>query len=375
MAGLYLHIPFCKQRCAYCDFYSTTCRAGSDRYVESLCEEMRGRRDYLKGERLDTIYLGGGTPSLLKERHLERLSCVWNELFPVAPDAEITLEANPDDLFPEYARMLRRHAFNRVSLGVQSFRDETLKLLNRRHSSSQVLQAVECLRKAGFENISMDLIYGLPGEGLAQWRENVEQILKLHPEHLSAYLLTYEEGTRLHTLREAGAVPEMGEEESYQCYSFLQTRLKEAGYDHYEISNFALPGFYSRHNSSYWKGVPYLGCGPSAHSYDGVSRQWNTSDLHEYMEGIKRGKPVSEKEELDLYTRYNDYIVTHLRTKWGILLTELVALFGPELLRYALENASPWLSDGKLVRQEEVLCLSEEGVFVSDAVMSDLMYV
>lgn len=375
MAGLYLHIPFCRQRCVYCDFYSTTLESECDRYVELLCHEMSNRRDYLKGERLDTIYLGGGTPSLLKERHLEQLACTWRDTFRIASDTEITLEANPDDLFPEYVQMLRRYSFNRISLGVQTFQDKTLKLLNRRHSSFQVIKAVEACREAGFGNISVDLIYGLPGENLAQWKSNIEQILALRPEHLSTYLLTYEEGTRLHAMRDKGQVVEMDEEEAFQCYSLGVESVKEAGYDHYEISNFALPGFYSRHNSSYWRGIPYLGCGPSAHSYNGTSRQWNTSDLRSYMEGMERKKTVYEREELDLYGRYNDYIVTRLRTKWGVSLLELTSLFGKDLADYALRNAASWLSEGKLIRQGEILRLNGEGVFVSDAVMSDLLYV
>lgn len=375
MAGLYLHIPFCRQRCVYCDFYSTTLESECDRYVELLCHEMSRRRDYLKGERLDTVYLGGGTPSLLKERHLEQLARTWRDTFRIASDAEITLEANPDDLLPEYVQMLRRYSFNRISLGVQTFQDKTLKLLNRRHSSSQVTKAVEACREAGFGNLSVDLIYGLPGENLAQWQSNMEQILALRPEHLSTYLLTYEEGTRLHTMRDKRRVVEMDEEEAFQCYSLGVERLKEAGYDHYEISNFALPGFYSRHNSSYWRGIPYLGCGPSAHSYNGTSRQWNTSDLRSYMEGMERKKTVYEREELDLYGRYNDYIVTRLRTKWGVSLLELTSLFGKDLADYALRNAASWLAEGKLVRQGEILRLNGEGVFVSDAVMSDLLYV
>lgn len=375
MAGLYLHIPFCKQRCVYCDFYSTLREAECSVYVEALCDEMRFRNSYLKGELIRTIYLGGGTPSLLQEEHLVRLSETWSDCFKLSSDAEITLEVNPDDLSLEYLQMLRNLSFNRISMGIQSFKDETLRTLNRRHSVQQALRAVELCREAGFGNLSLDLIYGLPGEGLEQWKENVEQAVALRPEHLSAYLLTYEEGTRLYTLRAEGKVGEMPEEESFECYRFLVERLKRAGYVHYEISNFALPGYYSRHNSSYWKGVPYLGCGPSAHSYDGDSRQWNTSSLTRYMKGIRNKEPFYEKEVLDLYTRYNEYIVTRLRTMWGISLEELESLFGKELSEYMLANANSWIKSGKMIFREGILCLTEQGVFVSDAIMSDLIFV
>ena len=336
---------------------------------------MRLRSSYLKGESIRTVYLGGGTPSLLQKEHLVRLSETWSDCFKLSPDAEITLEANPDDLSREYLQILHNLSFNRISIGIQSFKDETLRILNRRHSVQQALRAVELCREAGFGNLSLDLIYGLPGEDLEQWKENVEQAVALRPEHLSAYLLTYEEGTRLYTLRAEGKVDEMPEEESFECYRFLVERLKKAGYVHYEISNFALPGYYSRHNSSYWKGAPYLGCGPSAHSYDGDSRQWNTSNLTRYMQGIRNKEPFYEKEELDLYTRYNEYIVTRLRTMWGIPLKELESLFGKKFSDYMFANANSWIKSGKLIFREGVLCLTEQGVFVSDAIMSDLLFV
>ncbi len=375
MAGLYLHIPFCRQRCIYCDFYSTTRESECGKYVDVLCKEMLQRQSYLEGMRIDTVYIGGGTPSLLEEAHVSQLSATWNSCFEVAADAEITLEANPDDISPEYVQMLRRYSVNRISLGVQSFHEDTLRLLNRRHTARQTMKAVAACRDAGIHNISLDLIYGLPGETVEQWELNIEQALQLRPEHLSAYLLTYEEGTRLYAMRESGKIREMNEEDALRCYSILTKRLKEAGYEHYEISNFALPGYRSKHNSSYWKGISYLGCGPSAHSYNGYSREWNTSSLTYYINSVKEGTPFREKEELDLRTRYNDYIITRLRTREGMDLEELSTSFGDEWVEYVRNNITPWLDKGTVKQQGYLLSLSEEGVFLSDAVMSDLLYV
>ena len=375
MAGIYLHIPFCKRRCIYCDFFSTTQGGQTDRYIEALCSELEQRKEYLEGEDIETIYLGGGTPSQLQEKHFEQIFSTLYIYYPVRPDAEITLEANPDDLNKEYVTMLRHFPFNRLSMGIQTFNDTTLRLLHRRHTAQQAIDAFERCRQAGFANISIDLMYGLPGETLASWKADLEQAIALHPEHISAYHLIYEEGTPLWKLREEHRVSEIDEDLSVSLFSELIHTLKTAGYEHYEISNFCLPGKHSRHNSSYWIGKKYLGCGASAHSYNGISRQWNIASLEKYMTGIEHRKPDYEIEELDLYTRYNDFVITSLRTQWGMSLTKLKTDFGEKLYDYCIHLATPHLQQHTLQQTGDFLKLTEQGIFISDGIMSDLLWV
>lgn len=376
MSGLYLHIPFCSRRCVYCDFYSTTRTDLMPRYAGCLVREMGLRRGELQGP-LHTLYIGGGTPSLLPPALVGKLLDAAEACFGIRPDAEVTLEGNPDDLTLPLLRDLRGAGINRLSIGVQSFSDATLSFLRRRHTARQACEAVENARRAGFDNLSIDLIYGLPGESLEQWRANLAAALALEPEHISAYLLSYEEGTPLETLRRRGRVQEAGEDFALACYRLLAAALRSAGYEHYEISNFALPGRIARHNSSYWQGVPYLGCGPSAHSFDGAGRRWNDSSLTAYMEALGRGLlPPHTCEERGRFTAYNDYIVTRLRTSRGLSLAEVEALFGADAAAFALRAAGPWLQAGRLVRTAGGrLRLTEEGMFVSDAVMEDFIRV
>ena len=375
MAGIYIHIPFCKRRCIYCDFFSTTQSEKKSAYVHALCRELETRKDYLEGEDIETIYLGGGTPSQLLREELEKIFNHIYKVYPVKEDAEITLEANPDDLTPEYVAMLRQLPINRISMGIQTFQEETLKLLHRRHTAVQAIEAFRRCREAGFQNISIDLMYGLPGETLDTWRADLQQAIDLRPEHISAYHLIYEEGTALWKLREQHQVEEADEDLSVSLFSTLIEQLSEAGYQHYEISNFCLPGLHSRHNSSYWTGKKYLGCGPSAHSFNGVSRQWNVASLESYMKGVEEGELDVEVEELDLYTRYNDFVLTSIRTCWGMPLSKLRSDFGEELYRYCMRMAKPHLEQGVLEIGEDVLRLTRKGIFVSDGIMSDLMWV
>ena len=375
MAGIYIHIPFCKRRCIYCDFFSTTQSEKKSAYVHALCRELEMRKDYLEGEDIETIYLGGGTPSQLLQEELEEIFNHIYKVYPVREDAEITLEANPDDLTPEYVAMLRQLPINRISMGIQTFQEETLKLLHRRHTAVQAIEAFRRCREAGFQNISIDLMYGLPGETLDTWRADLQQAIDLRPEHISAYHLIYEEGTALWKLREQHQVEEADEDLSVSLFSTLIEQLSEAGYQHYEISNFCLPGLHSRHNSSYWTGKKYLGCGPSAHSFNGVSRQWNLASLESYMKGVEEGELDVEVEELDLYTRYNDFVLTSIRTAWGMPLSKLRSEFGEELYRYCMRMAKPHLEQGVLEIGEDVLRLTRKGIFVSDGIMSDLMWV
>ena len=375
MAGIYLHIPFCKRRCIYCDFFSTTQSEQTDRYVEALCSELEQRKDYLEGEDIETVYLGGGTPSQLQEKHFERIFSTLYIYYDIRPDAEITIEANPDDLNEEYVKMLRTFPFNRLSMGIQTFNDKTLQLLHRRHTAQQAIEAFDRCREAGFANLSIDLMYGLPGETLMSWKSDLQQALRMHPEHISAYHLIYEEGTPLWKLKEAHRVNEIDEDLSVDLFAELIHTLKSAGYEHYEISNFCLPGYHSRHNSSYWIGKKYLGCGTAAHSYNGISRQWNIASFEKYLTGIENRKPNYEIEELDLYTRYNDFIITRLRTQWGLPLDHLKETFGDKLYDYCLRTALPYLHQGTLQQNENILRLSAEGIFISDGILSDLLWV
>ena len=375
MAGLYIHIPFCAKRCLYCDFFSNTDMKFKEPYVSAVIREMQLRQEYIGEEPLDTIYFGGGTPSQLQQADFERIFKAIDCLFNISSCKEITLEANPDDMTPEYVASLRNLPFNRVSMGVQSFKEKDLHFLNRRHDREQALRAVGLCKENGIQNISIDLIYGLPGQTLEKWQENLDDAIHLEIPHISAYHLIYEEGTALYKLMEAGKVAPIEEELSVTLFSTLINRLAEAGYLHYEISNFARPGYFSQHNSSYWTGKKYIGIGPSAHSYDGESRQWNISSLPHYLEGIRTGIPNIEIEKLDINTKYKDFIITGLRTMWGIRTANIREQFGEEKQAYLERQAATYLHQGLLIYENDTLTLSKEGIFISDGIMSDLLWV
>ena len=337
MAGIYIHIPFCKTRCIYCDFYSTTRSDLKERYIRALCRELRIRKDYLEGATIETIYFGGGTPSQLDEEDFRQVFATIEEVYGMEHCKEITLEANPDDLTEEYVTRLHRLPFNRISMGIQTFDDVTLKLLNRRH--------------------------------------NAMQAVSLNVEHISAYHLTYEEGTRIYELLQAHRIRKVDEESSVRFFSVLIDTLDAAGYEHYEISNFCRPGKYSRHNTSYWKGIPYLGCGPAAHSFNTHTREWNVASLEEYMQGIETDRRKFETEYRDKTTCYNECIMTCIRTLWGISLKYIEMEFGTEMWKYCMDMATPYLESGKLKIQDNHLCLTREGIFISDGIISDLMFI
>ena len=393
MAGIYIHIPFCKSRCLYCGFYSTTRSDLRQRYVDAVCKEMEMRglreegrrlREEGRSEKIETIYLGGGTPSQLPPDQLRQLFIYINKVYGMEGQSlrhplhrsqeglalsEVTIECNPDDITEEFVAILSQLPVNRVSMGVQTFSNERLHFLHRRHTAEQIPQAIDRLRAAGIQNISIDLMYGFPDETLADWHRDIEQALALKVEHLSAYALMYEEGTPLYRLLEQGQVKEADEELSLQMYSDLIDRLTAAGYEHYEISNFARPGFRSRHNSSYWHDVPYIGLGAAAHSYDGHYRQWNVDDIEAYIEGIETGQPVVEREEIDGLTRYNERVMTALRTCEGLPLSTLSA----HERAYCLQQAQRFLADALLQLSDDRLTLTRRGLFVSNMVMSELM--
>lgn len=346
-------------------------------YVDCVCDELRMRRDYIKDE-IHTIYLGGGTPSLLSHDEIGSiLNCIY-KYYKVAGSeggVEITMECNPDDITDDFAKFISSSPINRVSMGAQSFSDKTLRLINRRHSAEQTGAAVERLRATGIRNISVDLMFGFPEEDTAQWASDIRQAIALDAEHISAYSLMYEEGTPMYRMLQEGKIKECPENVYLIMYNTLIDELQKSGYEHYEISNFAKPGFRSRHNSSYWHGVPYIGVGASAHSFDGESRQWNISDLRRYMEQIKAGRIPAEIEHLSKDDKFDDTVMTGLRTKEGIDLDMIKETFGEEYRSFLLREAKKHISQNKLAISGSRLHLTREGLFVSDGIMSDLMHV
>ena len=367
MAGIYIHIPFCKSRCIYCAFYSTTDLRWRQRYVDAVCREWQ-LRSHEMSTPVTTVYFGGGTPSQLTPQQLQQL---LTALPPSAP--EVTIEANPDDITPAYAAILSQLSINRVSMGAQTFDDQRLHFLHRRHTSGQVKEAVHHLRNAGIRNISIDLMYGFPGETLSDWERDIDVALTLDVEHISAYCLTIEKGTPLFYLmkNEQLEMRNGSEELERAMYERLIDKLEAAGYEHYEISNFAKPGFRSRHNSSYWQDIPYIGLGAAAHSYDGKCRSWNVSDIRQYMEAMERGERLFESETLDDDTHYNDRITVALRTREGLDLTTL----SPKHRRYCLKEAQRFIDDGELRIDGNHLSLTRKGLFISDYIMSSLIYI
>jgi len=363
MAGLYIHIPFCKSRCIYCGFYSTVGTSLAQQYVDAVCREMEIRDRGV--EPLETIYLGGGTPSQLSIEQLQQLFLYINKVYDHQVK-EVTIEVNPDDVTAEYAKVLPQLGINRVSMGAQTFNDRRLRFLHRRHTAEQVAQAVRLLRESGIQNISVDLMYGFPNETIDEWQQDINAVLDLQVEHISAYCLMIEEGTPLHNM----GIKPADEDTERQMFEVLIDKLTSAGYEHYEISNFALPGYHSQHNSSYWHDIPYIGLGAAAHSYDRNCRSWNVADIRQYIESIRQDLLPTEQEEIDAATHYNDCITTALRTSDGLDLTTL-----PDYYRsYCLQEAQRFLNDGLLRLHDNHLILTRKGLFVSDYILSDLIY-
>ena len=374
MAGLYIHIPFCASRCIYCGFYSTTRLDLRQQYVDALIRELVevGKSKMLKDDSISTVYLGGGTPSQLTIPQLHQLLDAIYIYNKVESGAEVTIEMNPDDVSVPYADTLRQLGINRVSMGAQTFDDERLRWLNRRHTVAQVGQAVTILRAAGIRNISIDLMYGFPDETIDDFVRDIDEAIKLDVEHISAYCLMIEEGTELYRRYGDKRVREYDdskEETERKMYELLIDKLTAAGYEHYEISNFARPGFRSRHNSSYWTGVPYIGLGAAAHSFDGHMRSWNVSDIRQYIAAVNRDERLNEEEVLSATDFYNERVMLGLRTCEGV---DLSALSDDER-NYCIQEAQPFLSDDILLLTDNRLVLTRKGLFVSDYVMSSLM--
>ena len=374
MAGIYIHIPFCKQRCNYCAFYSSTLYNIKEEYADAVCKELQTRRDYVKGEEIKTIYFGGGTPSTLPIELLQKICDTIYSNYTVCDNAEVTIECNPDDLTEEFLAKLRSLPFNRISMGVQSFDDRQLKRLGRRHNADKAHQAVNNARMAGYDNISIDLMFALPGSTAEEWEQTIKEAISLQPEHISAYNLMYEDDTPLHRALRRGDFEELSEEENVEQFQMLISKMKEAGYRHYEISNFAKPGYESRHNSSYWNDTTYIGCGAAAHSYDGNSREWNIADIKEYIKGMASGARNYEIEHLTEEERYNDTILTRLRTADGIPLKWMEEKFSEKLNRYMHTAAKRHAECGNIKKTDETLSLTEKGIFISDAVIRDLIF-
>ncbi len=375
MAGLYIHIPFCKQRCNYCAFYSSTLYNMREEYVAALTKELLLRKDYAHGKAIETIYFGGGTPSTLSIEQLQRICSTIYSAYPVANSPEVTIECNPDDLTPEFLEALRPLPFNRISMGVQSFNDAQLQRLGRRHTAEGARTAVGNARKAGYTNISIDLMFALPGSTPQQWQEDLDCAIALRAQHLSAYNLMYEEGTPLYRALCNGNITELSEEENLEQFRMLIESMKKAGYRHYEISNFALPGYESRHNSSYWNDTPYIGCGAAAHSYNGTEREWNIADIKEYIKGIESGNRKFEIEHLSEEERYNDTILTRLRTAEGLPLEWMRDKFSDKLNSYMLRTIEKEIALGNLQENNGQVSLTEKGIFISDAVIRELIFV
>lgn len=370
MAGIYIHIPFCKKKCHYCDFYKSTNLGLKVQLLHAMLQELEQRNHELSGDDIETIYLGGGTPSVLSSEEIAMLLAQINRLYNVQTDVEITMECNPDDINLPYLHEIYAKGVNRLSIGIQSFSNTDLQLMNRRHSPTQAIDAVKMAQQSGFDNISIDLIYGLPGQDLQAWKENIRQAIDLNVQHISAYHLTYHEGTIFHEKLQTGTLCELPDELSLQQFKYLKEELSKAGFEQYEISNFARNQRYSKHNTAYWFQQKYLGIGPSAHSFDHKTRRWNVSDNRKYLNGIEQGTDYFETEQLTRSDRYNDYIITRLRTIWGISENEI----GEGFVSHFRKNIEKYLDSGHILNKNGAWFLSEEGLFISDKIMEDLIF-
>ncbi len=374
MAGIYLHIPFCKTRCIYCDFYSTNFHELKNKYIKALEKEMLLRKDYIN-ENISTIYIGGGTPSQLSIKQLELLFKSISNNFSLEEDLEVTLECNPDDVNEEFAFSLKNLPVNRVSLGVETFSNKHLKFLRRRHTAQDAVKAVNLLKNIGTDNISIDLMFGLPNETLDELIYDINRALELKVQHISAYNLTYEENTILWQMLQKGEVKELDESLLINMYEEITSRLEASGYKRYEISNFSKKGFSSRHNSAYWRQVPYIGLGAGAHSFNLTSREWNISDVKEYIMKINEGILPSEKEILDPPTMFNDLISRALRTQEGIDLNYVASKMEKKYYDYLINESKDAILQGLLIIEDDHLRLTSKGILLSNRVMMNLMIV
>lgn len=372
MSCIYIHIPFCKTRCIYCDFFSTTQLELREQYIEAVCKEIEMTNKYLDGDTIHSIYFGGGTPSQLDTTQIGRILNTVQAHHSIVQNCETTIELNPDDVTSEYVESLRSLPVNRVSLGIQTFNDNTLRFIHRRHTSQQAIDAVRRLQNHGFSNISIDLMFGFPGETLEDWQNDIEHALQLGIQHISAYSLMYEEGTELYRLLSSQQIHEIDEELSRNMYQTLMERLADAGFEHYEISNFAKPGYYSRHNSSYWNDTKYLGIGAGAHSYNGIIRQSNISNIKAYIDGIHEGMPKCDTEMLTRNQQYNETVMTRLRTSQGLNTDIIKERFGTDYYNHLMTAATPYYNIGLLKIDEGNLSLTPKGIYISNDIIASL---
>ena len=373
MTGLYIHIPFCRRKCHYCNFYSLASVKYFDDLISALTKEIEFRKDEVLTP-LETIYFGGGTPSMLGHRHLEMLMETIYKNYSITKNPEITLEANPEDISKQQLQNFKKNRINRLSIGIQSFFDNELKYLNRIHSAQKAIESVKLSQDEGFDNISIDLIFGLPNATSDSWSKNLEQAFQLRVPHLSCYALTVEPGTALARFIEKGQMKNVSDELFEEQFEILLNKTTELGYQQYEISNFCLNNHYAIHNTNYWFGKPYLGVGPSAHSYDGRKRKWNVSHLKKYIDGITHGEVPLESEILTPEQKFNEFIMTRLRTRWGISLPELEKLFGEKLLTHFTGKIKKYLNSGHLQKTSGRITLTRTGKFVSDGIIAELFY-
>lgn len=373
MAGLYIHIPFCHSKCSYCDFYSGLRPADSAGYIDALIAELSLRRSEIS-EPFTTIYIGGGTPSVLPVAELQRLAGAIAGNVDVSRIEEFTIEMNPEDVTADLLSACRDMGINRISMGVQSFDDNMLRAINRRHDARRALAAIELLGSQGW-NYSTDLMFGLPGQTLHDWQHDVDRLMDIKPPHMSAYLLSYEPGTRLYAMLQTGKVSEASEQLASEMQCYVTESARANGYLHYEISNYAQPGHRSRHNSSYWNMTPYLGLGASAHSYDGRLRRINPPDIKMYMASLTRGESAAQTEDETNDEIFNDYIITGLRTASGLSLETLRRLFPASFLSALLSDAAPLIAAGLLTLTPTTLSIPEQHWLKSDAIMRDLLRV
>lgn len=374
MAGIYIHIPFCKKKCHYCNFYSTPSSKYRDELISALHKELLLQKSYLN-EAVETIYFGGGTPSLLTTDEIKNLIETITENYSLKNDVEITLEVNPDDINAQKARELKTTAVNRISIGVQSFFHQDLTYLNRIHSPKQAEYAIKAIQDAGFSNLSIDLIYGIPSLGMEHWKENLSRTVEMQIPHISAYAITVEPNTNLEVLIRLEKRQPVSDVETANQFRFVMNYLKEQNYEHYEISNFCLPGMESKHNKAYWENIPYLGIGPSAHSFNKFSRQWNCSNLGEYIAAITAKKIPCETETLSANQRYNEYIMMSFRTNRGVSTEQLKTLFGEEYSMYFQKVMKIYEKKNLLTFSDSIISLNEEGKLFSDSIISDFFIV
>lgn len=371
---MYIHFPFCRKICSYCDFYKTTLSSLIPDYIKALLRELEFRKAYLEKESLETIYLGGGTPSLISVDQMALIFDKIRDCFDFGSDCEVTMEANPDDMSSGYLRSVRELTpVNRLSIGVQSFSDDELLMLNRRHTALQSIQCINDARNAGFKNITIDLIYGLPGMSMVSWGRTLEMAFSIDIQHLSAYHLSIEPNTTFARMASRGLIRLPEEDESSAQFGLLNKMANDKGFIHYEISNLAREGFMSKHNSNYWLQKKYIGLGPSAHSYNLVSRQWNIRNVRMYIDALANGKDYAESETLDLRTQFNEYLMLSLRTSWGVDTSFIVEKFGDQYLAVLKKNLHPFLSSPWIARRGNSIMLTPAGWMVSDYIVSRLM--